>query len=171
MTLITCHCGSYSRVTQVLDVSNTVAILHSSGHYAEALPSDGVHYWSSVGEEMDTPDGQHAAVIYKPAVEGHTHTFCENEVLAFCASGSSDVLNWKSFLYMAICVGFQGSSIWNITPLLKNSYKRTGLQENAHPFWGSFMHIPNCRVPVSMQRRIMRRYRGSKTCRGQGTVG
>lgn len=33
------------------------------------------------------------------------------------------------------------------------------------------MHIPNCLVPVSILLRIMSRYLGSNTCRGQGTVG
>lgn len=33
------------------------------------------------------------------------------------------------------------------------------------------MHMPNCLVPVSMERRIIRRYLGSNTCSGQGMVG
>lgn len=51
----------------MFDVSSTVTVLHSSGQDPEAFSSDGVNYGSSVREEMDTPDGQHAAIIHKPA--------------------------------------------------------------------------------------------------------
>lgn len=51
----------------MLNVSSTVTILHSSGQNTEAFSSDSVNYWPSIREEMDTPDDQHAAIIYKPA--------------------------------------------------------------------------------------------------------
>lgn len=41
----------------------------------------------------------------------------------------------------------------------------------AHLFPFSYMHMPNLLEPLSWHRRIIRRYRGSKTCRGQGMPG
>lgn len=57
------QCQSYPGVLQVLNVSDAVAVFHSSGQHSEALPSDSVHDRSSIGEEVDTPDEQHAAII------------------------------------------------------------------------------------------------------------
>lgn len=59
--------GSYPAVLQVLDISSAVTILHSSGHDPEAFSTDCINYRTSIREEMDAPDDQHAAMIGKPA--------------------------------------------------------------------------------------------------------
>lgn len=51
----------------MLNVSSTVTILHASGQNPEAFSTNSVYYWTSIGEEVNTPDDQHAAVVYKPA--------------------------------------------------------------------------------------------------------
>lgn len=61
------HCGSYAGILQTFNVSCTVTILHSTGHNTEAFSSNSVYHWASIREEMDTPDVQHASIIYKPA--------------------------------------------------------------------------------------------------------
>lgn len=50
----------------MLNVSGTVTVLHSPGHNPEAFSSNSVHNWSTIGKEVDTPDDQHAAIVYKP---------------------------------------------------------------------------------------------------------
>jgi len=51
----------------VLDVGDAVPVLHPSGHDPEALPPDGVHHGAAVGQEVDAPDGQHAAEVHEAA--------------------------------------------------------------------------------------------------------
>lgn len=61
------HCGTYPNILQMLNVSSAVTILHASGQNPEALSTNSVYYWTSIREEMNAPDDQHAAIVYKPA--------------------------------------------------------------------------------------------------------
>lgn len=49
----------------MLDVSSTVTVLQSPGQNPKAFSSNSVHNWSTIGKEVDAPDDQHAAVVYK----------------------------------------------------------------------------------------------------------
>lgn len=61
------YCGSYPAVLQVLNICSVVTVLHPSRQNPEAFSSDGIDHRSSIGEEMDAPDEQHAAVICESA--------------------------------------------------------------------------------------------------------
>lgn len=50
----------------MLNVGGTVTVFHSPGHNPETFSSDSVHDWPTVRQEVDAPDDQHAAVVYKP---------------------------------------------------------------------------------------------------------
>lgn len=59
--------ASYPSVFQMLNVSNTITVLHSSGQDSEALASDSVHHRSTVGQEVNTADDEHTSMVDKPA--------------------------------------------------------------------------------------------------------
>lgn len=59
----------------MLDVSGTVSILHPPGQNPEAFPTHSVYDWSTVWKEVDTPDDQHASVIYETAAGGKKQLF------------------------------------------------------------------------------------------------
>lgn len=63
---------AYLGILQVLNVSSAVAVLHSSRKNPEAFSSYCVHYWTSIREEMDTPDDQHATIICKSKYNNST---------------------------------------------------------------------------------------------------
>lgn len=60
------QCGSYPGVLQVLNVRSIVTILHCSGQNPEAFASDGIDHGTTISEEVDAPDDQHAAIVCKP---------------------------------------------------------------------------------------------------------
>lgn len=68
----------------MLNVSDAVAVFHSSGQHSEALPSDSVHDRSSIGEEVDAPDDQHAAIICKPGEDGNSELWGHCTICSWC---------------------------------------------------------------------------------------
>lgn len=50
----------------MLNVRSIVTILHCSGQNPEAFSSDGIDHGTTIREEVDAPDDQHAAIVCKP---------------------------------------------------------------------------------------------------------
>lgn len=69
----------------MLNICSTVTVFQSSGQDPEAFSANSVHYRTPIGEEMDTPDDQHAAVVCKPAGR-HMTVYLENVAEVNCSN-------------------------------------------------------------------------------------